>query len=139
MRVFMGTALLFTAALATVYALRCLYVIFGYRKGNVATVTATLTNHSIRRNWYARQRWYDLKWTGYIYSYRVGGREYTLKGGVYANGDCLPRRVQIAFQCSDPRCSFIPELRGPAQMRSVVYSMISAAFCFAAAGVMLPG
>lgn len=138
MRIIIATMLLIPAALATVHTMRCIYVIFGYRRGNVATVTATLTNHSIRRNWYAKQRWYDIRWTGYIYSYFVGGREYTLKGGVYANGDYLPRKVQIAFQCSDPSCSFIPAFSGPAQMHSIVYCGVSAVVCYAAAGLIFP-
>ena len=137
MRIFMGMALLFVAAFATIYALQCLYVIFGYRQGNVGTVTATLTNHSVRRCWYARQRWYDMKWTGYIYTYRVGGREYTLKGGIYADGARLPRTVQIAYQCSDPSISFVPVLNGPAQMQKIILSMVAAAVSFAFAGQML--
>lgn len=137
MRIVVGMAFLFAAGAAIVYALHCLYVIFGYRKGNVATVTATLTNHSIRRRWYDRQRWYDVKWTGYVYSYRVGGREYNIKGGIYAGGERLPRKVQIAYQCSDPACSFIPVLKGPAQMPMILTCMIAAAASFALAGQLL--
>ena len=137
MRIFMGIAFLFTAAAAVIYALQCLYVIFGYRKGNVATATATLTNHSVRRRWYDRQRWYDVKWTGYIYSYTVGGREYNIKGGIYAGGERLPRTVKIAYQCSDPGCSFIPVLKGPAQMPMILVCMVGAAASFAMAGQLL--
>ena len=139
MRIFMGIVFLFTAALSTMYTLWCLYVIFGYRKGNVATVTATLTNYSIRRNWYANQRWYDWKWTGYIYSYRVGGREYSLKGSLYADGDRLPQKVLVAFQRSDPSCCFIPALKAPAQMQGVLCSVFLAAVFFSAAGFVIAG
>ena len=87
MRTMLGFLLLFAAATAVFYALHCLYVIFGYRQGNVATVTAKLTNHSIRRRWYDRQRWFDVKWTGYIYSYTVGGKEYQIKEEVFRKND----------------------------------------------------
>ncbi len=131
MHIFFGAAFLFAAALATFYALQCLYVIFGYRQGNVGTVTATLTNHSVRRCWYGNQRWYDMRWTGYIYSYRVGGVEYTIKGSIRANGDRLPGKVRLAYQRSNPDCSFIPVLSGPAQLQSVLVSMVAAAVSFA--------
>lgn len=137
MRIFMGTVFLFAAAFAFVYALQCLNVIFGYRKGNVGTVQATLTNHSIRRRWYDRQRWYEVKWTGYIYTYYVDGKEYTLKGGIYAGGDRLPRTVKIAYQCSDPSCSFVPVLSGPAQMQTIIFCMVGAAVSLAFASQML--
>jgi hypothetical protein len=137
MRIFMGTAFLFAAACAFVYALHCLYVIFGYRKGNVAIVTATLTNHSVRRNWYANQRWYDPKWTGYIYTYCVDGREYTLRGSILAGGDRLPRTVRIAYQCSDPSCSFIPVLKGPAQLQSIILCAVCSAMAFSFAANLL--
>ena len=137
MRMMFGFGLLFAAATAVFYALHCLYVIFGYRKGNVGVVTAKLTNHSLRRRWYDRQRWFDVKWTGYIYSYTVGGREYQIKGGIYAGGDRLPGTVKIAYQCSDPNCSFIPMLKGPAQMQTILICMVSAAAAFAAAGQLL--
>lgn len=137
MRIFMGTAFLFAAACAFVYALRCLHVIFGYRKGNVGLVNATLTNHSLRRAWYANQRWYDPRWTGYIYTYRVGGREYTLKGGIFAGGDRLPRTVRIAYQCSDPSRSFIPMLKGPAQLQTILLCAIGSAVSFSFAATLL--
>ena len=137
MRMMFGFGLLFAAVTAVFYALHCLYVIFGYRKGNVGVVTAKLTNHSLRRRWYDRQRWFDVKWTGYIYSYTVGGREYQIKGGIYAGGDRLPGTVKIAYQCSDPNCSFIPMLKGPAQMQTILICMVSAAAAFAAAGQLL--
>ena len=137
MRIFMGTACLVAAGIALFYALQCLHVIFGYRKGNIGTVTAKLVNHSLRRCWYGRQRWYDVRWTGYIYSYTVGGREYLIKGGVYANGDRLPGTVQIAYQCSDPSCSFIPVLKGPAQMQTIILCMMVSAVSFAFAGQFL--
>ena len=137
MRMMLGFTFLFAAGAAVVYALHCLYVIFGYRQGNVATVTAKLTNHSIRRRWYDRQRWFDIKWTGYIYSYTVNGKQYQIKGGIYAGGDRLPGTVKIAYQCSDPRCSFIPVLKGSAQMQAIVACMVSAAAAFALAGRLL--
>ncbi len=137
MRILIGSAFLFAAACFTLYALQCLYVIFGYRKGNVGTVTATLTNHSIRRSWYGNQRWYDVRWTGYIYSYRIDGVEYTIKGAIHANGDRLPRRVQLAYQRSDPKCSFIPALSGPVQMQTSIFCMIAAAVSFAFAAQVL--
>ena len=137
MRTMLGFMLLFAAATAVFYALHCLYVIFGYRQGNVATATAKLTNHSIRRRWYDRKRWYDVNWTGYIYSYTVGGKEYQIKGGIYAGGDSLPGTVKIAYQCSDPNCSFIPVLKGPAQMQAILVCMVSAAAAFALAGRLL--
>ena len=137
MRMMLGAGLLFAAATAVFYALYCLYVIFGYRQGNVGVATAKLTNHSIRRRWYDRQRWFDVKWTGYIYSYTVGGKEYQIKGGIYADGDRLPGTVKIAYQCSDPNCSFIPVLKGPAQMQTILICMVSAAAAFAAASQLL--
>ncbi len=137
MRTMLGITLLFIAVTAVFYALHCLYVIFGYRQGNVGTVTAQLTNHSIRRRWYDRQRWFDINWTGYIYSYTVGGKQYQIKGGIYAGGERLPRTVKIAYQCSDPNCSFIPKLKGPAQMQTILVCMVSAAAAFAAAGRLL--
>ncbi len=131
MDILFGMALLFAFGWFVFAALRHVYVLLGYRRGNVAVVTATLTNHSLRRRWYDRRRWYEIPWTGYMYTYRVDGRTYTLKGSVYAAGDRLPRTVEVAFQRSDPACCFIPSLHAPAQMQSIAVDLCAAVLSLA--------
>jgi NADPH-dependent glutamate synthase beta subunit-like oxidoreductase len=57
--------------------------------------------------------------------------------GIYAGGERLPGTVKIAYQCSDPNCSFIPVLKGPAQMQTILICMVGAAAAFAAASRLL--
>lgn len=132
MDIVFGMALLFAAGWFVFSALRQVYVLLGYRRGNVAVVTATLTNHSLRRRWYDRRRWFEIPWTGYIYTYRVDGRTYMLKGAIHAAGDRLPSTVQVAFQRSDPSCCFIPTLSAPTQLQNVALYLCAAivSICF---------
>lgn len=139
MRIVFGGTMLIVAFACVVYALQCLYVMQGYRAGNVCLATAVLTNHSVRRRWYDRQRWYELRWTGYVYTYRVNGQEYVRKGGIYANADRLPGTVRIAYQSSDPANSFIPELCDPEQMRQIALCVAAAVTCLCCGGWLLMG